>query len=296
MTLRILFFTLCIHFIGYAQESVPVDSNQEFVNFLENSLNSTSVNKESTREFYQRAWKYWMNNKIDYNLNPEKYSQVISLFHLNQQKYTWDKDIKLDRFEDYIENFRRFDSRNTLAKKPILFIGSSSIVYWETSTYFPDFPIINRGFGGASIPEIIYYYNDVVKKHKPSMVVIYCDIDVENGKSPDVAVNAFKELVDKIETDFPQIQILILSMKPTLIDDFLGEDVRKNKIITNNMLKSYCIDKENLHYIDITNSMFLSDGSLKSDIFLSDGMHLNELGYDLWSPIIRNKITDLKNE
>jgi len=73
-------------------------------------------------------------------------------------------------------------------------------------------------------------------------MVVYCDIDVENGKSPDVAVNAFKDLVNRVKNDFPETQILLLSMKPTLIDDFLGKDVRKNKIITNEKLKAYCND------------------------------------------------------
>jgi hypothetical protein len=37
--------------------------------------------------------------------------------------------IKIDRYEEAIENFRRFDSRNSLAKNPVLFVGSSSIVF-----------------------------------------------------------------------------------------------------------------------------------------------------------------------
>ena len=41
---------------------------------------------------------------------------------------------------------------------------------------------MNRGFGGASIKDIQYYYNDVIGKYHPSSVVIYDDIDIENGK------------------------------------------------------------------------------------------------------------------
>ena len=81
-------------------------------------------------------------------------------------------NIKIVRYEEAIENVRRFDSRNSLAKNPILFVGSSSIVFWETSQPFPEFPIINRGFGGASFPEIIHYCGDVIKKHAPSKLVI----------------------------------------------------------------------------------------------------------------------------
>ncbi len=82
-------------------------------------------------------------------------------------------------------------------------------------------------------------------------------------------------------------------MKPALVDDFLGKDVRRNKTISNQKLSEYCGNYHNLHYVDITATMLESDGSLRSDIFLSDGMHLNHLGYTLWDPVLRSKIMDL---
>ena len=123
--------------------------------------------------------------------------------------------------------------------------------------------------------------------------LLYCDIDVERGRSPDVAVNAFKDLINKVKDDIPETQILLLSMKPTLIDDFLRQEGRKNKIITNEKWLAYCNDEENLHYVEITNPMLNPDGRLRSDIFISDGMHLNTLGYTLWDPVIRKKIANL---
>jgi lysophospholipase L1-like esterase len=284
---------LCASISTYAQEKIPVDNDQQIVEFLENSLENSVVNAETRQIFYQRSWAYWMEHLLDYNKNPEKYKKALSLFHQNQEKFKQEVSLKVDQYEKDIENFRRFDNRNTFAKNAVLFVGSSSIRYWETAKSFPEFPVINRGFGGASLPEIIHYYDDVVKKHSPSIIVVYCDIDVENGKSPSAAVNAFKELVNKVEKDFPQTQVLLLSMKPVLVDDFLGKDVRKNKIITNKMLNEYCDDEKNLYYVDITKTMLKSDGSLRSDIFLSDGMHLNQLGYTLWDPVIKSEIMGL---
>lgn len=291
---RLILITLmCASITAYAQEKEVVDNDRQFFDFLENSWENGVVNDETTQMFHQRSRTYWRGKILDYNQQPEKYKKALSLFHQNQEKYKRNNSIKIDRFESQIENFRRFDNRNALAKKPILFIGSSSIVFWETSNSFPNLPVINRGFGGASLPEIIYYYDDIIKKHSPSMLIVYCDIDIERGKSPNEAVIAFKKLVNKAKADFPQTQILLLSMKPTLIDDFIGRDVRKNKIITNKKLNEYCDGQKNLHFVDFTKIMLKLDGSLRSDIFLSDGMHLNPLGYTLWSPVIESKIMDL---
>ena len=212
---------------------------------------------------------------------------------VDTDQHRQNKGIQLDRYKKAIENFRYFDNRNTWAKNPILFVGSSSIVHWETSLAFPEFPIINRGFGGASLPEISYYYDEVIKKYSPSILVLYCDIDIENGKSPSETVSLFKALVSKVKKDFPKIEVILLSMKPTLIDDFLGKDVRENKRLTNTKLFEYCKKQKNLHFVDITKSMLNSEMGLRSDIFLADGMHLNALGYTRWNPIIRKVLNGL---
>lgn len=293
MNRLILLLFLCAGISACAQKKSAADKDQQFIEFLENSLESGTVNVESRQMFNERSWAYWKEHMLERNQNPKKYEKALSLFYQNQSKFKQEVAIQIDRYEKAIENFRQFDNRNTLSKNAVLFIGSSSIRYWETSKSFPEFPVINRGFGGASLPEIIHYYDDIIKKHSPSVVVLYCDIDVESGKTPSVAVNAFKELVNRIEKDFPQTQILLLAMKPVLVDDFLGKDVRKNKMVTNKMLAKYCDEDKNLHFVDVAKMMVKPDGSLRSDIFLPDGMHMNPLGYTLWDPIIRSELNGM---
>ncbi len=283
----ILFFlTGCA---AFAQQS---ETLEEYRNYLQAVL-KTAPNEQVVSEFYRRSFAFWRANKIDYNNEPDKFSSTMALYHQGRDKFPRDRSIKLDRFEDTIDMFRRFDRRDRLPDNPILFVGSSSIVFWETAVSFPEYPVINRGFGGASLPEIMYYYDDVIKKHNPSMMVVYCDIDVENGKSPDFAVDAFKTLIEKVEQDFSDIPVLLLSMKPTLVDDILGRDVRKNKMITNQKLSEYADSKNNIYYIDITTPM-MANGKLKDDIFIADGMHLNAKGYTLWDPVIRKMINNIR--
>lgn len=280
----------CTLFVSSAHAQESLD---EFADFQAAAAGSDLVDQDSIAEFYKRSFAFWIKNAADYNADPGKYDDVIATYHRNQDKYVRDRKISLDRFEDTIERYRRFDNRNTLPKNPVLFVGSSSIVFWETASAFPDFPVINRGFGGASLPEVLHYYDDVVKKHAPAVVVVYCDIDVENGKSPEYSVNAFKTLVERVHADFPATQIMFLAMKPTLIDDVLGKDVRRNKEITNHMLAEYSVTQDYLHFVDISSVMYAARPRLKAEIFLPDGMHLNSLGYDLWNPIVGQKIKQL---
>lgn len=276
-----------------ASDAMAEETLEQFLAYQENASSSGVVSDAETSDFYKRSFTFWRDHAVEYNANPAKFEKAMAIYHQNQEKYKRERTIALDRYEDTIEQYRRFDKRNTLAKDPILFVGSSSIVFWETANAFPEYPVINRGFGGASLPEVIHYYDDVIEKHAPSIIVVYCDIDVENGKSPEFSVNAFKELVNRVERDFPATEIVFLSMKPTLIDDMLGKDVRKNKLMTNQMLADYSESKDNLHYVDVTEVMFADESRLKDEIFLDDGMHLNSLGYDLWNPIVRAKLQQL---
>ena len=275
--------------------NAQADIIEQYTHFLETAL-TQDVNDEATSNFYKKSFEFWRDNGVDYNDHPAKYAHAMELYHQGQERFIRDRTIAIDRFEKTIENYRRFDSRNRLPASPILFVGSSSIVYWETAKSFPALPVVNRGFGGASLPEVIHYYDDVIKKHSPSMLIVYCDIDVENGRSPEFSTNAFKELVDKVKTDFPKTPILLISMKPTLIDDMLGKNVRTNKLKTNQMLMEYAKSDNNLHYIDITSSMLRANGSLKAEIFLADGMHLNPLGYELWDPIMKAEINRIRGQ
>ncbi len=297
MTRLILIMFLCANLSSYAQEKTTMEIDKKFIESLENSLENIVVNEETRNVLFNESRAYWKDRKLDYNLHPEKYAKAISLYHQNQQKFKQNSN-KIDtkrknRIDNTIKKFQNLDDRNTFPKNAILFVGSSSIAGWKTSISFPEFPVMNRGIGGMNMHEIVYYYDTLIKKYSPAIVALYCDIDIEQGKSPKESADVFKELANKIKIDFPKTSILLLSMKPAMVDDFIGKDIRKNKMIANKQLLDYSIKEKNIHFIDLASPMLKPDGKLKTEIFIEDGMHLNKLGYNIWNPIIRNEIKEL---
>ncbi|MCW2118454.1 GDSL-type esterase/lipase family protein [Flavobacterium sp. 7A] len=284
-------------FATFAQENIKIDNDKKYISFLTNAIENNNVNKESRALFLKESRTYWHSQKLDYNLHPENYAKTISLYHQNQLKFKQNNEqidsVRKIRINIAVENFQNFDDRNSFPKKSVLFIGSSSIAGWKTSLSFPEFPIINRGVGGMNMLEIIENYDLLVKKYAPSVIVIYCDIDIEQGKSPKEAVDVFTALVHKIKYDFPKTIVLLLSMKPVMIDDFIGKDIRKNKMAANEQLLKFSKKEKNVEFIDLSSPMLHQDGKLKTAIFIEDGMHLNALGYSIWNPIIRKKIAVL---
>ena len=45
-----------------------------------------------------------------------------------------------NRFKEAVDYFNWHDSKNTFPADAVLFVGSSSIRFWETAKYFPDYP------------------------------------------------------------------------------------------------------------------------------------------------------------
>src|SRR4051795_2499220 len=78
-------------------------------------------------------------------------------------------------FWDDIQAFKKQDSIQMPPQHAILFVGSSSFTKWtDVQNYFPDYQIINRGFGGSSLPDIIRYVDDIIFPYYPKEIVIYC--------------------------------------------------------------------------------------------------------------------------
>lgn len=288
---------LAVSFSSLANRSIasdgPFETELQFRTYLETSLSETHIDQSRKSEFEKHSLAFWIENRFAYRQDPKRFQSLLELYRQAQILYRDSSDNDIERFKGSIEQFQRFDARNTLPTAPVLFVGSSSIVYWETATAFPDLPVVNRGFGGARFTDVNHYYAQIVQKYLPTAIVLYCDVDVEDGKSPAAVLQYFKEFAARVGQDLPETQILFLSMKPTLIDDFLGVDVSKNKVIANRFLKAFADSTKNIHFVDVTTPMLQPDGRVKPAIFREDGEHLNLQGYELWNPIVRQALYQL---
>ena len=76
------------------------------------------------------------------------------------------------RFATEIDEIKRksFD----LHSERIVFTGSSSIRFWkDLQTYYPNHQIINTGFGGSEMSDLLFHLEPTVLRFKPSKVFIY---------------------------------------------------------------------------------------------------------------------------
>jgi len=189
-------------------------------------------------------------------------------------------------FWNDIRQFRQQDSIAFPAPKQILFVGSSSFTMWkDVQDYFPGHPIINRGFGGSSITDLIRYAGDIILPYQPKQIVIYCgenDFAGDENLMPAKVAERFYELFGIIRKKYPKVPLAYISMKPSPSRTHLMAKFN----VANMMIKSFLDTKKRTAYIDVYHAMLKEDGTPMTDIFLKDNLHMNKKGYAIWQKII----------
>jgi lysophospholipase L1-like esterase len=101
---------------------------------------------------------------------------------------------------------------------------------------------------------------------------------VGNGKKTRVIYRDFKTLAKKLQEDLPTTKVVIISPKPSIKRWHLTKEY--NKI--NRKISKYCKKNDGFEFADVWPVMMDAKGSVRTDIFLDDDLHMNKTGYDLW--------------
>lgn len=186
------------------------------------------------------------------------------------------------RFKKDIDAFLKADSLQFPSKEQILFVGSSSFTYWkDIKDYFPNYPIINRGFGGSALPDLIHYANQIIIPYQPKQIIIYCgenDIADSVAATPRMVLDRFKILFKIIRSQLGNIPIAFVSIKPSPSRWKL-----ENKFLkANRLIKRYLKRDATATYVNIHDAMLLPDGSVNPELFIKDNLHMNAKGYEIW--------------
>ena len=189
-------------------------------------------------------------------------------------------------FWDEIQQFKKEDSLHSPGTGKILFVGSSSFRMWkDVQNYFPDYQIINRGFGGSSLPDVIRYRDDIIFKYKPKQIVIYCgenDFAASDTVTVNTVVNRFKHLYTLIREKYKKVPIVFVSIKPSPS----RAQLMYKFDTANKLIQLFLKPQKNTGFVDVYHSMLDNEGAPIKDIFIKDNLHMNAKGYAIWRKLI----------
>ena len=209
----------------------------------------------------------------------------VSIDHLYPSE-----DLIIENHDDWGEgNYKKvikeFKS-NPLNYNDVVFLGNSITQGgkdWSKRLNYPN--IKNRGIGGdvtdgvlARIDEIVYF--------KPKAVFLLIGInDLLNNGSPDnpsaeyIGNNIIK-IAQVISAKAPKTKVYVQTVLPIDKEIYKNSILKVNEIIEAN-------EKENAYEIIDLYSIFATENGLIKKELSSDGIHLNEKGYNTWVEFIK---------
>ncbi len=215
----------------------------------------------------------------------KKYALIITMSSIFQMLSLHAQNPDPGRFADQVRELVEASPASGL-NGPILFTGSSSVRMWHRIAEDLGQPsILNMGFGGSQMSDLLHYAQLLIIAQRPGKVFIYeGDNDIAHGKAPSRVMRDTRRLLRLLGRQLPGVPVVLISSKPSPSRWNL-----KNKYERlNRKMERLCRKKQGLAFADVWAIMLDEAGRPRADIFLEDQLHMNQEGYNLWAEVIRN--------
>ena len=197
-------------------------------------------------------------------------------------------------------NLSRYRVENAQTPAPgenenrVVFMGDSITDAWGRSrgVFFPGKPYINRGISGQTTPQMLVRFRPDVIALKPKVVVILAGTN-------DIAGNTGPETLEDIEGNLASmaelgrvngIKVVLSSVMP--VCDYIKPQTARRPpvqiVALNAWIRTYC-ERNHLTYLDYYSALIDDHGMLRKDLTY-DGLHPNEAGYSVMSPLAAQAI------
>lgn len=184
-------------------------------------------------------------------------------------------------WEQDMRRFAESDAASPPPKHAVLFVGSSSIRFWDTLTGdFPDWPTINRGFGGSQVRDATWYADRIVIPYRPRAIVFYAgDNDLVTGRTPEQVRDDVHAFLVRVRRALPRVPVFWLSIKPSPSRQALRPQMDRANALVRADLRRF----PDTHYVDVATPLLGADGLPRPELFREDMLHMRPAGYALWT-------------
>jgi lysophospholipase L1-like esterase len=192
------------------------------------------------------------------------------------------------RWEREIQAFEKADRANPPPQDAVVFVGSSTIRMWKTLAQdFPEYKVLNRGFGGCQIADCTWYADRIVIPYHPRFIILRAGgNDLAAGKTPEQVRDDFLAFVAKVRAKLPKTRIAYLTINATPSRWASVEREKK----ANQLIKDCIAKGVNLDYIDTFDATMGTDGKPRVELFAKDRLHFNAEGYKILAARVRDHL------
>lgn len=185
-----------------------------------------------------------------------------------------------------IARFLQQDEAAGLTRCRTLFVGSSSIRFWvDLERDMAGRPVVRRGFGGAHLRHVIFYFEALIARHRPREIVLYAgENDISWGRAPGDVLADLEAFMQLKRQALGATPVYFISIKPSI---YRWQEYRRQGQ-ANALVKRHAEANGDLVFVDVASAM-VANGQPKA-IFAPDGLHMNRDGYALWTRAVSDAL------
>lgn len=195
------------------------------------------------------------------------------------------------RWEATIKKFEAGDAALPPAKGAVLLVGGSNARRWtDVGERFPQHRVINRGFGGAHLSDVLHFADRIVLPYAPKTILLNAGgNDLAAGKSPAQIRDTARAFIAKVRAALPGARICLLAIPPVLRAADAPESMAAIRAL-NDQLAALARAEKNVEFIDLFAAFLDAQGRPRTEFFVADGTHFSAPGYAAVAELVRAKI------
>lgn len=171
----------------------------------------------------------------------------------------------------------------------VCFLGDSITQMWpgdHFSKNFGKFNAVNFGIGGDRAENVLWRMeNGELKGTKQKLTVLLIGTNNQGMNTAEEVAIGVTAVVKKLQANCPETKILLLGIFPSA-----GTPLEKTKTI--NAIIAKLDNGKSIRYFDVGVNFLDSEGKIQPGI-LSDAVHLQRKGYDIWAESMTPILTEM---
>lgn len=190
-----------------------------------------------------------------------------------------------ERWSGEVQKYLDQDDKQFPEPGRVVFVGSSSIRLWKSlEADMAPVPVLRRGLGGSIVRDATYYADTLIAPYEPGAVVLYAgDNDIARGIAPACVLADVKAFIVRVRELGVTAPIYYVGIKPSPKRSTLWPKMQE----TNDAIRRFMSQDDSLHFVDVSESMRLEDGTINPVLFDSDQLHMSQEGYKAWTHRLR---------
>lgn len=185
---------------------------------------------------------------------------------------------------------------------PLVFLGDSLTERWQLdgeplwSQFYAPLNALNAGIGGDTTQNVLWRIeNGELDGLSPKVVVLLVGVnDFAASDTPQEVADGVAADVEALRQHLPNAKIMVLSILPAVLAPPLGSLMPV--ISQTNAIIAGLSDGQHVFYVNLWPAFTNPDGSTRSELHVSDGLHLNAAGYTVLEQSIAPELDQLLTE